>query len=92
MANSARPLIFVLAITLGTLIGSSVASAQISFSDDFNDRTLTQERIGNNWTWFDTAYDAGCSTATGGFGPYSDGGGGACVSTDAALTPSQSHS
>ena len=55
---------------------SPVASAQISFSDNFNDRTLTQERIGNNWTWFDTAYEADCATSIGGFGPYSTGGGG----------------
>ena len=56
--------------------GSPIASAQISFSDDFNDRTLTQERIGNNWTWYDTFYASDCSTASGGFGPYSPDGGG----------------
>ena len=56
---------------------SPIASAQISFSDDFNDRTLTQERVGNNWTWYDTGYDADCaSNPDAGFGPYSDGGGG----------------
>ena len=55
---------------------SSIASAQISFSDDFNDRTITQATVGNNWTWYDTGYDADCaSNPTAGYGPYSDGDG-----------------
>ena len=73
MANTARPLIFALATSAGLLIGSSIASAQISFSDAFNDRTLADPTIGNNWTWFDTGFEADCSTYIGGFGPYSDG-------------------
>lgn len=49
-----------------------------TFSDNFDDRSLTDERIGNGWTWFDTSWTtADCSGASaGGFGPYSDGGGG----------------
>ena len=72
----AKPLTTSALAALFSLAMSPLAGAQISFSDDFNDRTVTQERIGNDWTWYDTAYDAGCSAATGGFGPYSDGGGG----------------
>jgi hypothetical protein len=75
MANTSKPLIVSLAATVGMLICSSVASAQISFSDDFNDRTLLDPTIGNNWTWFDTGYAADCSTFVGGYGPYSDGDG-----------------
>lgn len=49
-----------------------------SFNDNFDDRDLAQERIGGNWTWYDTNWDnATCAGASsGGFGPYSDGGGG----------------
>ena len=55
---------------------SPIASAQIAFSDDFNDRTITQATVGNNWTWYDTGYDADCaSNPTAGYGPYSDGDG-----------------
>lgn len=50
-----------------------------SFTDDFDNRTVTDERIGNDWTWYDTAYDSlDCSgDSSGGFGPYSENGGGA---------------
>ena len=50
-----------------------------SFSDNFDDRDLAQERIGGDWTWYDTNWDnATCAGASsGGFGPYSEGGGGA---------------
>jgi len=57
------------------LDGPTIAT---SFSDNFDDRDLAQERIGGNWTWYDTNWDnATCAGASsGGFGPYSDGGGG----------------
>jgi hypothetical protein len=55
---------------------SPIASAQISFSDNFNNRAILDATVGGNWTWYDTGYDADCaSNPTGGYGPYSDGDG-----------------
>ena len=49
------------------------ASNTIVFEDNFNDRSLTDATIGNNWTWYDTSFsDASCSTYVSGYGPYSD--------------------
>ena len=49
----------------------------IPFSDNFNDRSLADPTIGNNWTWFDHGFDsADCTTGKdGGYGPWSDGDG-----------------
>ena len=55
---------------------STALAAPVAVFDQFNDRTIDQERIGNDWTWYDTNYEADCTTYVGGFGPYSEGGGG----------------
>ena len=53
-----------------------VGSSTPVFRDTFNDRTLTDATIGNNWTWYDTSFsDAGCTTYVSGYGPWSDGDG-----------------
>ena len=50
---------------------SPIASAQISFSDDFDNRNPASDLIiGNNWRWFDTTYAADCTTYISGYGPY----------------------
>lgn len=54
----------------------SVVAAPIAINDNFNDRIIDQDRIGNNWTWYDSNYESDCTTSVGGFGPYSEGGGG----------------
>lgn len=48
-----------------------------TFSDNFDNRTLSDATIGNNWTWYDHDFtSADCSTGKGnGYGPYSDGDG-----------------
>ena len=51
---------------------SSALAAPVAEFDQFNDRALTDETIGNNWTWFDTGYESDCTTYVGGYGPYSD--------------------
>ena len=53
------------------------AAKPIPFSDDFNNRTLSDTTIGNNWTWYDHGFtSADCSTGKDeGYGPYSDGNG-----------------
>jgi hypothetical protein len=53
-----------------------VTSSTPVFRDTFNDRSLTDETIGGNWTWYDTTFsDANCTAYVGGYGPWSDGDG-----------------
>lgn len=56
---------------------STLATAQPMFFDDFEDRTIDQLKIGNNWTWYDQWFDGtACEgDAAGGFGPFDDGDG-----------------
>ncbi len=56
---------------------STQVAAQALFSDDFEDRVINQELVGNNWTWYDQWFaEDGCTgEATAGFGPYDDGDG-----------------
>lgn len=53
---------------------SNQASAELFFSDDFEDRVNDQALIGNNWTWYDQWFaEDGCTgEAAGGYGPYDD--------------------
>lgn len=58
------------------LVGfSSQASAQVIFSDDFENRVVDQAVIDNNWTWFDQTFGGNTCTGapTGEYGPWSDG-------------------
>lgn len=50
---------------------SNQATAQMQFSDDFEDRVKDQDRVGNNWTWYDQTFEGDTCTGTpAGFGPY----------------------
>jgi hypothetical protein len=64
-------LTMICSILLATTGLSSQVSAQILFSDDFEDRVKDQALIGNNWTWYDQWFaEEGCTgEAAGGWGP-----------------------
>jgi hypothetical protein len=69
-----RSLIFCSALLL--LGASSLATAQPVFFDDFEDRVADQEKIGNDWTWYDQWFAGdSCEGDATGFGPYDDGDG-----------------
>ena len=53
---------------------SSQTTAQMQFSDDFEDRAKDQALVGNNWTWYDQTFPGDTCTGTpAGFGPFDDG-------------------
>lgn len=54
---------------------SAQVSAQLYFSDNFEDRVRDQPLIGNNWTWYNQTFDGDTCDApyVSGFGPFDDG-------------------
>jgi hypothetical protein len=76
MKTSIGKLTMLGSVVLGLGAFSSLVSAQVLFSDDFEDRVKDQAVVGNNWTWYDQNYAGDtCVEPTGGFGPFDDGDG-----------------
>ena len=72
-----RHLTILCSVMLALVAFSSQATAQVLFSDNFEDRVADQAVIGNGWTWFLLAFDANTCTGDANFtwGPWSDGNG-----------------
>ncbi|MGA9572851.1 MAG: hypothetical protein WBS20_02770 [Lysobacterales bacterium] len=75
MKISMGNLMMVSSVLLALGAFSSQVAAQITFSDNFEDRVKDQALIGNNWTWYNQTFaDNTCSGEPAyGYGPYDDG-------------------
>jgi hypothetical protein len=77
MSVSFRKLTMLSSLLLALCVFSSHATAQVLFTDNFENRVKDQALIAMNWTWFEQDFSGTVCTGnpTGEWGPWSDGDG-----------------